>query len=118
MMNFIKFEYLVACAMYTYGTQCINMLDLNEYRMKLEAEFKKRNIEAMFLFSSKYAYECVYDNPDVFELICDGTAVRRKDEVSIDDLISKYLSYMSNDDLLAVTAVKNALDEKVIEVKQ
>lgn len=118
MMNFMKFEYLVACAMYTYGTQCITMRDLNEYRMKLVAEFKKRNIEAMFLFSSKYAYECVHDNPDVFELICDGTAVRRKDEVSINDLISKYLAYMSNDDLLAVTAVKNALDEKVIEVKK
>lgn len=115
MMNFIKFEYLVACAMYTYGTQCITMRDLNEYRMKLEAEFKKRNIEAMFLFSSKYAYECVHDNPDVFELICDGTAVRRKDEVSIENLISKYMSYMSNDDLLAVTAVKNALDERVVE---
>lgn len=113
-MNFMKFEYLVACAMYTYNTQCITMSDLNEYRMKLEAEFSKRNIEAMFLFSSKYAEECVHDNPDVFELSCDGTAVRRNDEVSIDDLVRKYLSYMSNNALLAVTAVKNALDERVV----
>lgn len=115
MMNFIKFEYLVACAMYTYNTQCITLNDLNEYRIKLEDEFKKRNINAMFLFSSKYAEECVYDNADVFEFICDGTAIRRKDEVSIDDLVSKYLSYMSNDDLLAVTAVKNALGEKEVK---
>jgi len=111
-MNFIKFEYLVACAMYTYNTQCITMSDLNEYRVKLEDEFDKRKIKAMFLFSSKYAEECIYDNPDVFELICDGTAVRRNDEVSIDDLIHKYLSYMSTDSLLAVSAVKNAIDEQ------
>ena len=109
MINFIKFEYLVACAMYTYNTQCITLRDLEEYRIKLEDEFKKRNIDAMFLFSSKYAEECVYDNPDVFELICDGTAIRRNDEVSVDDLIDRYLAYMSNDDLLAVVAVKNKI---------
>lgn len=106
MTNFIKFEYLVACAMYTYNTQCITMRDLNEYRIKLEAEFKKRDIDAMFLFSSKYAEECVYENANVFELICDGTAIRRNDEVSIEDLITKYLSYLSVDDLLAVLTVK------------
>lgn len=106
MTNFIKFEYLVACAMYTYNTQCITMHDLNEYRIKIEAEFKKRNIDALFLFSSKYAEECVYENSNVFELMCDGTAIRRNDEVSIDDLITKYLSYLSVDDLLAVLTVK------------
>lgn len=106
MTNFIKFEYLVACAMYTYNTQCITMRDLNEYRIKLEAEFKKRGIDAMFLFSSKYAEESVYENSNVFELICDGTTIRRNDEVSIEDLITKYLSYLSVDDLLAVSTVK------------
>ena len=106
MTNFIKFEYLVACAMYTYNTQCITMRDLNEYRIKLEAEFKKRGIDAMFLFSSKYAEESVYENSNVFELICDGTTIRRNDEVSIEDLITKYLSYLSVDVLLAVSTVK------------
>ena len=106
MTNFIKFEYLVACAMYTYNTQCITMHDLNEYRIKLETEFKKRSIDALFLFSSKYAEECVYENSNVFELMCNGTAIRRNDEVSIEDLITKYLSYLSVDDLLAVSTVK------------
>jgi hypothetical protein len=36
----------------------------------------------------------------------DGTAILRNDEVLIDDLITKYLSYLSVDDLLAVSTVK------------
>ena len=111
MTNFLKFEFLVSCAMYTYDTQCITMRDLESYRVRLEEEFKNRNIDAMFLFSNKYAEQMIYENPGVFELICDGTAVRRNDTVSLDDIIEKYLSYMSNDDLLAVIAVKNKIYE-------
>lgn len=112
MTNFIKFEFLVSCAMYTYDTQCITMRDLESYRVRLEEEFRNRNIDAMFLISNKYAEQMIYENPGVFELICDGTAVRRNDNISLDDIMEKYLAYMSNDDLWAVYELKAKIEKE------
>lgn len=106
MTHFIQFEYLLACAMITMDARTVSMKDLNEYRGFLQKQFDDSGIDAMFLFSSKYAEEAVRNYPELFQFgdeYC--TTVSRKDGVADEDLISKLLSYLSVAVLQAVHTV-------------
>lgn len=105
-MNFIRFEYLLAVGMVVENVERITMSELNEFRQNVQQEFDRRHIEAMFLFSSKYAEEAMNDYPDVFQFENSGcTAIVRKPGVDNQRLIEKFVDYLSTDDLGAIIAV-------------
>lgn len=106
MTNFIRFEYLLAAGMVVENVERITMSELNEFRLKVMQEFEKRHIDAMFLFSSKYAEEAMYDYPKLFQFEDSAcTAIIRKPGVDNQTLIEKFFAYLSTDDLMAIIAV-------------
>ena len=106
MMNFIRFEYLLAAGMVVENVERITMSELNEFRVKVQQEFDKRHIDAMFLFSSKYAEEAMFDYPKLFQFEDSAcTAIIRKPGVDNQKLIEKFFAYLSTDDLMAIIAV-------------
>lgn len=108
MCNFIGIEYLVALALIINNKEEISLAELNEYGVKITKVIKDRKINAVFLFSSKYAIEMVRNYSDCFEWKEEESVLRRKKNVSNDDLISKFLDYLSTDVLLAAQATKGA----------
>ena len=106
MTNFIRFEYLLAAGMVVENVERITMSELNEFRVKVQQEFDKRHIDAMFLFSSKYAEEAMFDYPKLFQFEDSGcTTIIRKPGVDNPTLIEKFFAYLSTDDLMAIIAV-------------
>lgn len=106
MTNFIRFEYLLACAFVVTEANAITMRELNDFRVLVETEFEKRSIDARFLFTSKYAEEAIYDYPNLFQFDDEyGTTIMRKPDVTNAALIQKFFAYLSVDDLSAVIAV-------------
>lgn len=106
MTNFIRFEYLLACALVVTEANSITMRELNDFRVLVKKEFEKRSIDAMFLFSSKYAEEAIYDYPELFKFEDEyGTTIMRKPDATNSALIQKFFAYLSVDVLSAVIAV-------------
>ena len=105
MCNFIGIEYLVALALIINDKEEISLAELNEYGVKITKIIKDRDINAVFLFSDKYAIDMVRNYADCFEWKEDETTLRRK--VDNDTLISKFLDYLSTDVLLAAQETKN-----------
>lgn len=105
MCNFIGIEYLVALALIINNKEEISLAELNEYGVKITKVIKDRNINAIFLFSNKYAIDMVRNYSDCFEWKDEETILRRK--VSNDVLISKFLDYLSTDVLLAAQETRN-----------
>lgn len=106
MCNFIGIEYLVALALIIKNQEDISLAELNEYGVKITKIIKERNINAVFLFSSKYAIDMVRNYADCFEWIDEETTLHKK--VSNDVLISKFLDYLSTDVLLAAQQTRTA----------
>ena len=102
MCNFISIEYLVALALIINNKEEISLAELNEYRVKITQVIEEYKVNAVFLFSSKYAIDMVRNYEDCFEWKDEETIIRRK--VSPDILISKFLDYMSTDVLMAAQA--------------
>ena len=105
MCNFIGIEYLVALALIINNKEEISLAELNEYGMKITKIIKDRKINAVFLFSSKYAIDMVRNYSDCFEWKEEESVLRRI--VSNDVLISKFLDYLSTDVLLAAQETRN-----------
>lgn len=106
MCNFIGIEYLVALALIINNKEEISLAELNEYGVKITKVIKDHKINAVFLFSSKYALDMVRNYNDCFEWKDEETVLRRK--VDNDTLISKFLDYLSTDVLLAAQETRNA----------
>lgn len=106
MCNFIGIEYLVALALIINNKEEISLAELNEYGVKITKVIKDRKINAVFLFSNKYAIDMVRNYEDCFEWKDEENTLRRK--VSPDVLISKFLDYLSTDVLLAAQATKDS----------
>ena len=106
MCNFIGIEYLVALALIINNKEEISLAELNEYGVKITKIIKDRKINAVFLFSSKYAIDMVRNYSDCFEWKEEESVLRRI--VSNDVLISKFLDYLSTDVLLAAQATKDS----------
>ena len=106
MCNFIGIEYLVALALIINDKEEISLADLNEYGVKITKVIKDREINAVFLFSDKYAIDMVRNYSDCFEWKEEEPVLRRK--VSKDDLISRFLDHLSTDVLLAAQETRNA----------
>ena len=104
MCNFIGMEYLVALAFIEKDVDEISLSDLNTYGINVIKIFKEEDINAVFLFSDEYTLELVKNYSDCFALIKNGTILKRK--VRLDVLLSKFLSYLSTDILLAVSKRK------------
>lgn len=106
MTNFIGFEYLLACALVIRNCQSLTMAELDEFRALAESEFSKRNIDAVFLISSKYADGAMHEYPGLFRYAeSDGTKIMRVPGVTNDDLTERFLAYMSCDTLHALIEV-------------
>ncbi len=105
MCNFIGIEYLVALALIINNKEEISLAELNEYGVKITKVIKDRKINAVFLFSSKYAIDMVRNYADCFAWNDEKNTLRRK--VSSDVLISKFLDYLSTDVLLAAQETKD-----------
>ncbi len=103
MCNFINIEYLVALALIINNKEEISFAELNEYRVKITKVIKEHKINAVFLFSSKYAIDMVRNYEDCFEWKAEENTIHRK--VSPDILISKFLDYLSTDVLMAAQDV-------------
>ena len=73
--------------------------------MKITKIIKDRKINAVFLFSSKYAIDMVRNYSDCFEWKEEESVLRRI--VSNDVLISKFLDYLSTDVLLAAQETRD-----------
>ena len=108
MYNFISIEYLVALALIVNNKEEISLAELNEYRVKITKVIKEHKVNAVFLFSSKYAIDMVRNYEDCFEWKAEENTIRRK--VSPDILISKFLDYLSTDVLMAAQDLKAAQD--------
>ncbi|MCQ2097656.1 MAG: hypothetical protein MJY87_06915 [Fibrobacter sp.] len=106
MCNFIGIEYLAALALIVEGKKDISLSDLNNYGIEVMKVFKQDHIDAVFLFSSKYAFDMVQNYSDCFELIENDTILHLKG--TNEDLISKFLAYLSADVLAAAQKVKAA----------
>lgn len=107
MCNFIGIEYLVALALIINNKDQISLTELNEYGVKITKVIKDKHINAVFLFSSKYAIDMVRNYSDCFEWNEDETVLRRVGDNN-DKLISKFLDYLSTDVLLAAQETRNA----------
>ncbi len=105
MCNFIGIEYLVALALIINNKEEISLAELNEYGVKITKIIKDRKINAVFLFSSKYAIDMVRNYSDCFEWKEEESVLRRI--VSNDVLISKFLDYLSTDVLLAAQETRD-----------
>ncbi len=108
MCKFIGIEYFVAIAMIQLDKIEISLSDLNKYGISVMRSFKENQIDAVVLYSEKYASELVKDYSDCFILTCDGTVLKRI--VSNDVLISKFLAYISTD--LIVEIAQNKVFEQ------
>lgn len=104
MCNFIGMEYLAALALIREDIEEISLSKLNEYGINVMKTLEENEIDAVFLFSDKYALELVRNYSDCFELVNNDTTLKRK--VSKEDLISKFIAYLSTDTLLAVSKMK------------
>lgn len=106
MTTFIGMEYLAALALIRQDKEEISLADLNQFRVNVVKAFRQNDISSVFLFSDNYAMELVRNYSDCFELIGNGSVLRRK--VSNDVLISRFLAYLSNDILRAVYGTKES----------
>lgn len=98
-------EYLVALALVTKNKEEITLAELNEYHTKLTNEINKHSINALFCFSSKYAIDMVTRCSDFFEWK-DEYTIHKKESITKDDLISKFLDYLSADLLSVIQNMK------------
>ena len=100
-------EYLVALALIKMDREEISLTELNNFRVNVIKSFKEKNLTSVFLFSDNYAINLVRNYSDCFELVNNDSVLRRK--VSKDSLISRFLSYLSNDILTAAFSSNNSL---------
>lgn len=107
MVEFIGMEYLVALALIKMDREEISLTELNNFRVNVIKSFKEKNLTSVFLFSDNYAINLVRNYSDCFELVNNDSVLRRK--VSKDSLISRFLSYLSNDILTAAFSSNNSL---------
>jgi hypothetical protein len=106
-VEFIGMEYLVALALIKMDREEISLTELNNFRVNVIKSFKEKNLTSVFLFSDNYAINLVRNYSDCFELVNNDSVLRRK--VSKDSLISRFLSYLSNDILTAAFSSNNSL---------
>ena len=104
MCNFIGMEYLAALALIREDVEEISLSKLNEYGISVMKKLEESKIDAVFLFSDKYALELVRNYSDCFELSENDTVLKRK--VPKETLVSKFIAYLSTDTLLAVSELK------------
>lgn len=99
-------EYLAALTLIKSGKQEVSLSELDSYGIKVYKTFQEEKIDAVFLFSNKYALDLVRNYSDCFELSEDKSKIKRL--VSEKELISKFISYLSTDVLIAIQKVKYA----------
>ncbi len=95
MVKFIGMEYLAALALIEQDKEEISLSDLNAFRIHVIKAFEDNHISSIFLFSDNYALELVRNYSDCFELTNNDTVLKRL--VSNEELISRFISYLSND---------------------
>lgn len=103
-MNFIPLSYLIACAMVQLSRTVLSWYELNEFATICNRKFSKKHINARFYFSGNPISYITTECTDVFEPTEDGKSVQVM--VSNDELISRYLDFMSVDTLLVVQSIK------------
>ena len=113
MCTFIKMEYLVAHALVElYENKKIDKISLDaikDYGITVEKVLNKAaGTQAIFLYSNQYTREFLEDYSDYF--VCEDNYIKIRQGVSIDDIRTHILSYISVDILLAL------LDECTLKV--
>lgn len=106
MYNFIGMEYLAALALKKLNKQEILFSELDSYGIKVNKAFQEEKIDAVFLFSNKYALDLLRNYSGCFQLLENEIKIKRL--VSDEELISKFISYLSTDVLSAIQKVKYA----------
>ncbi|MDD7459553.1 MAG: hypothetical protein PUJ82_05920 [Spirochaetales bacterium] len=109
MCNFIGMEYLAALALIKEDVNEISLSDLNNYGINIMKTFEENKVNSVFLFSDKYALDLVRNYSECFELVKNDTVLRRKAPVEV--LISKFIAYLSNDTLMALSKVKKCTNQ-------
>jgi len=100
MVRFIGMEYLAALALIKLNKEEISLSELNDFRINVIKALEDNQISSVFLFSDNYAVELVRNYSDCFKLTNNDTILKRL--VSSDVLISRFVSYLSNDIIKAV----------------
>lgn len=113
MCTFIKMEYLVANALVElYENKKIDKIsldDIKKYGIKVEEILNEtEGTQAILLYSNQYTREFLQDYSDYF--VFEDNYIKIKSGVSINDIRSHILSYVSIDILLAL------LDDSTLEI--
>jgi ribosomal protein S17E len=114
MCKFIGMEYLAASALINiYKKKKIKEVSfkmLNEYGISIMKEFIEKKISVIILFSNIYASNLVRDYSECFDLEFkkEDYYLILKDEIQTDDLLNRFLGYLS------VDILKTLFNEKVL----